>query len=470
MSLFKKFITFAMGNGIVFILSFISTPIITRIIDADNMGKFSMFTTIGTLILLITMLGLDQTYVRYYYEETEENRGELLKKCIKIPIICWLVVSAILIIFFKPVSRFIIGKTSFVLVVLLVIHIFSTILTRFTLLEIRMKQKAKLYSTLSVVLKLGYVVSVLVLFFAFKNNYITLILATILSNIVMALVGIFIERDAWKPNSYKAKIQLKNEELIRYGIPFIFSMAITWIFQSIDKVTIRAFCGYSEVGLYAGAMTIIAILNTVQDAFSVFWVPVAYEHYSKDEKDTDFFRKINNIVSLIMLLGAIILIAFKDVIILFLGPGYREAVFILPFLVFMPVMSCISETTVIGINFKKKTKNHIVIAVISAATNLVGNLLLVPSLGAKGAAISTGLSYVVFFLARTIISKKYYNVNYNLGKIMSCIFFIYILAIYASFHKFNIIIMTMAVFCTILVIATYKGIIGEGLRQIKGKN
>ena len=75
MSLFKKFITFAMGNGIVFILSFISTPIITRIIDADNMGKFSMFTTIGTLILLITMLGLDQTMLDITMRKRKKIEG-----------------------------------------------------------------------------------------------------------------------------------------------------------------------------------------------------------------------------------------------------------------------------------------------------------------------------------------------------------------------------------------------------------
>ena len=78
MNLFKKFIAFAMGNGIVFILSLISTPIITRVIDANNMGKFSMFTTITSLIILTVQMGLDQAYVRYYYDEDEEIRGLLL--------------------------------------------------------------------------------------------------------------------------------------------------------------------------------------------------------------------------------------------------------------------------------------------------------------------------------------------------------------------------------------------------------
>ena len=56
------------------------------------------------------------------------------------------------------------------------------------------------------------------------------------------------------------------------------------------------------------------------------------------------------------------------------------------------------------------------IAIISAGANIFGNLMLVPTYGAKGAALSTGISYIIFFSMRTIISKRLYKVNYHLGK------------------------------------------------------
>ena len=183
-------------------------------------------------------------------------------------------------------------------------------------------------------------------------------------------------------------------------------MAITWIFRSIDRVSIKELAGYGEVGIYNGAMTIVALLNAVQGTFTTFWTPVAFETYSLEPNNKEFFTKINKIVTVAMLFIAIGLIATKDILVLLLGLKYREAVFIFPYIVFMPIMYTISETTVIGINFKKKPKCHIYIAVISAAFNLVGNLLLVPKLGAKGAAISTGLSYIIFFIARTYFSKN----------------------------------------------------------------
>ena len=145
-------------------------------------------------------------------------------------------------------------------------------------------------------------------------------------------------------------------------------MAITWIFQSIDRISLQIFSDYSQIGLYGGAMSIISILNTVQGAFTTFWVPVAYDKYHSNPEDRKFFSNISEIVAFFMLILAIGLIAAKDLLIIILGKEYNGAQFVFPFLVFMPIMYTISETTVLGINFKKKTKYHIYIAVASAIT------------------------------------------------------------------------------------------------------
>ena len=71
--LFKKFIEFAIGNGIVLILGFISSPIISRLITPEQLGKASMFTTFTSLIIVVVMMGIDQAYIRYYYDEDEES-------------------------------------------------------------------------------------------------------------------------------------------------------------------------------------------------------------------------------------------------------------------------------------------------------------------------------------------------------------------------------------------------------------
>ena len=464
--LFKKFIEFAIGNGIVLLLGFIASPIITRIISPEQYGKASMFTTFTNLMIVIVMMGVDQAYIRYYHEEDEKNKGGLLGKSLSITVILNLIVGMGLLVFYKQVSIFIIDKPSLFLVILILIHTVLSIIGNFSMIHVRMKQKGKTYSFLTVINKAAYLLFVGLLFFLFDDSYLTIIIAIILANLIKMIWAIYIEKSDWKNIKQFKNVRTTTRELVIYGVPFIFSMAITWVFQSVDRISLRIFSSYEEIGLYTGAMTIIALLNSFQGAFTTFWTPVAYEKYSTNPEDTKFFTDINQVVSAVMLIISIGLIATKDIIIGLLGPDYQGAQFIFPFLVLMPIMYTISETTVLGINFKKKTKYHVYIATFSAMFNIIGNLILVPTYGAKGAAISTGLAYVVFLLARTYYASKFYKIKFYMGRFWVCTIAVYILAAYSSIYKFNYVIAFLSVFSTMLVIIMYREIIRELLAMI----
>lgn len=468
-NLFKKFIEFALGNAIVFVLGIFSVPIVSRMIDPTQNGKASMFITYTSLIVLVLTMGIDQAYIRYYNDEKEENRGRLLRRSIKIPIITNIALGLVLLIFYKKVSNLILSETSFLVVILLLIHSTASIMGNFALIHVRMKQKGKAYSMLGVSNKLSYLALMFLFFYIFKNNYITMILATVLSNLIMVLIAVLYEREDWFAIG-NSSLNTTTKDLFTYGIPFIFSMAITWVFQSIDRISIQNFSNdYAQVGLYTGAMYIISLLNTVQGAFTTFWTPVAFEKYATNPEDKDFFININEIVSAVMLLISVGLIATKDILIILLGKKYEGAQFIFPFLVLMPIMYTISETTVLGINFSKKTKYHINIAAFAAIFNVIGNIILVPRLGATGAAISTGLAYVVFFAFRTYYANKFYKINFKFFKFGVCVVFVYILAAYSSKYKFNLTILILTIINIAVILYSYKNIIFDMLALVKKK-
>ncbi len=460
--LFKKFMEFAVGNAAVLVLGLLSTSIITRIILPVQIGKFYMFTTVTSLIVLVVMIGLDQSYIRYYHEEDAENRGKLLRQCIKIPLAINLCIGIVALVFYKPISNFIASETSLILVILVFVHTTFTIISNFVLINIRMKQRGKLYSTVTSMNKVFYIILALLFYTIFKNNYIVVVLSFVLANIAMVIMGVIFERKDWFAWSKDKKLKTDTNTLLNYGSPFIFSMAIIWVFQYIDRVSLRVFSNDYQIGIYAGAMMIIGMMNTIQGAFTTFWVPVAYEKYSNNPEDKEFFSNINQIVSVVMILVAIGLIATKDIIVLLMGSKFGEAVFVIPFLVFMPIMYTISETTVLGINFKKKTKYHIYVAVFSAISNIIGNIILVPKMGATGAAISTGLSYIVFFIARTHFASKLYKINLKLGRFWISIIAVYVLAIYSSLYKFNIVIFLLTIASVATVLLMYRNVVMQG--------
>ena len=52
--------------------------------------------------------------------------------------------------------------------------------------------------------------------------------------------------------------------------------------------------------------------------------------------------------------------------------------------------------------------------------NIILNYILIRTIGAKGAAIATGISYVFFFSLRTIVSEHLIHVGFNKFKIFIC--------------------------------------------------
>ena len=61
----KNMVGFSMMTWISFLLGFLSSPIATRLFVPEELAKFNMFSTYGSLIASVCYLGLDQAYVRF---------------------------------------------------------------------------------------------------------------------------------------------------------------------------------------------------------------------------------------------------------------------------------------------------------------------------------------------------------------------------------------------------------------------
>ena len=434
-NLFKKFLSFSYGSGIGLIIGFLGTMITTRILLPEDFGRASMFTLALNISMIFVLFGTDQSFVRFFYEEVEVNRGRLLYNCLKIPLVLSLIISGIILAFNRKISLLLFEKENFTAIIMLIIGILAQVLYSYSTLVIRMQQKGNLYSILEIISRTLSILTALILYFIMGPSYEIIIYSTVINLVILTAFSILNEKKYWSlENSISTKLVHSKKDILNFGSPLVLTMLITWLFQSFDKIAIKHWSSFDELGLYAAAFKIVALVSVLQGTFSTFWTPVAYEKFEKEPENKYFYEKMSKIITFAMLFVAVLSIAGKDIIVLLLGKNYREAVSIMPFLVFMPIMYTISETTVIGINFYKKPKWHILIALSSCVINLLGNWILVPKYGAIGASISTAFSYVVFFTMRTQISLIYYKVHYGLKKLY---FMLLVISIYAVFSIFT---------------------------------
>lgn len=456
-SFIKSFMTIGIATVINLAVGFITTPIITRIVEPYEYGQFSIFTMYTSLALMILTFGLDQSFVRFFYVADEiEYKRKLIAEVTLIPLVGTIIFLAFAL--FLVINRIITLKFGVICSVLLAFNILFAVLYRFSSLLLRLNNSNRVYAVTQVLHKVCYVVIAIVLLVPFKiGGIISLSLAIVITTAICYIVPLLYSREYIpRINDYKKISKIEELQLLKYGLPFILSAGITTVFQSLDKLALDYYRSYSEVGVYSSAMTFVTLFSVIHTSFNVIWAPRSVEHYENAPNDKSFFDKAFNLMTVIMFSFGIALIMFKDLFALLLGEKYREAAYIMPFLMFYPIMYTVSEITVCGVDFMKKSTLHIIIAACACVTNFIGNNLLVPNIGCKGAAISTGVSYIVFFVLRTVLGEHYYYVGFSKIRFFIITLVCLVYALLNTFLEFGLWSIIAAIVCYTVIFCCYK--------------
>lgn len=402
-SLKSQLVNFGIGPIVGMGISMFTVPVTTRLLSPEEFGKSSLFTLFQSIFLIIGLLGLDQGYVRYYNDK-ETNRTELLQNALFFPLIFCLLLITICLLFLKPISMFLFGSVEIGLMIAFCIFIPVLVLNRFFLLQIRMDLRGKTYSLLNVVSQIITFTILLGLLVFYQKTFRAIIYSTIIASYINTfIIFLFCNKSFIKQKfNYSSKIQ---KDLLSFSLPLVPATLLSWVLNSFDKVGLRTWSDFSQLGLYSAAFKIVALLNIFQTIFCTTWTPIAYK-WNEDGVEKEKFEKVSTIVLAGMVILFSFVIVFRDVIMLFLGSEYRNTSKIFVFLLFVPVLYTVSETTCLGIDFSKKTIYTLWTTIITVILNLAGNFLLISKYGAEGAAITTCLSYVVWFWLRTLFSRK----------------------------------------------------------------
>lgn len=466
-NLLSHFVTIGAGTIINMFLSLLTTPIITRLVEPNEYGQLSIFTMYTGIALMILCIGLDQALVRYFYDRDDlEYKRALLKLCFVLP----LLVSLICI--FVVICLVFTGAVSFefrpFVIVLLCANVVANLWSRISVLLLRITYQSKRYAVSNILHKIVYIALAIPLVLLIKGYDLELLaIATIMSFLAQGLYATVATKEMW--NFSGVKWLDNSKEIIRYGVPFILSMGLTTLFQAVDKMALNYYCTYTEVGIYSSAMTLVNIFAIIQTTFNALWGPMQVEHYVKNPKDTSFIKMGNRYITIVMFFIGFSLILMKDVFALLLGEEYRLAGSILPFLIFNPIMYTISETTCSGIGISKKSYLNIYISIGACVVNIIGNGILVPSYGCQGAAISTGISYIIFFALRTFFSNKYYYINYDIRRFSIITIIALLYAWYNTFYDSIVISFIGYLFSMVALFFLYKKYCIDGYMKAKSQ-
>ncbi len=403
MKTLKKFFGFSLGPILGAIFSAISVPICTHYLLPNEYGKTSMFNLLYTILLMVVYLGFDQAFIREYHEFKDKKK--VLFNSMIIPVFITVIILSIVIPFVSEISYFLFESNQYSDVVyMLLIALPFLLVERFILVNLRMKERALEYSFFSLVVKVVAFFCTLFFLFNIRQDFLAIIYSTIISHYVGDGILILLYHKMLVFNIYDIDLKL-IKRMANYALPLVPATVIGTIFNGEDKIFIKYFSNYSELGYYQVSMTLANMVLILQQAFSTFWTPTVFRWRAKNVEN-DKYEFAQETVSLVASACFMGILLIKNFLPILLSAKYEATKYILPFLLFYPVMSMIVSTTVSGIEFARKTKYTLYFSVAVTVINFFLNLLFVQKLGAAGAAIATGFSHVFYFWIRTYYSRR----------------------------------------------------------------
>jgi O-antigen/teichoic acid export membrane protein len=398
----KKIATFAIGPIGGAGLGLITLPVITWYFSQEDVGRMAMLqVTLGLGILLFS-LGLDQSYVREFHEA---NDKPVLLKQAALPGLALLVLTlGILLSQGGVLADWLFGVPDWHLSLLIAIALVVSYLSRFLSLVLRMNERGLAYSMSQLTPKLvllsivgGYVL------LGANKTLTNLVLANTAAIATVCLVYGGNTRREWLAGLSRKidLVQLKN--MLRFGLPLILGGMAFWGLTAIDKVFLRTLATFEELGIYSVAVSFAAAATILQSVFSTIWAPTVYKWASRGE-GLENVQRVSRYILALVVLGFALTGLLSWVVTFVLPQNYSTVQWIVVSCIGYPLLYTLSETTVVGISISRRSSFSMLAAVTAFAVNLVGNWWLIPIFGAAGAAVSTCVSFWVFFFLRTEFS------------------------------------------------------------------
>lgn len=439
MNIYQKLINnsliFAVGNLGVKMIALLLLPLYTYYLTPSEFGTVDLITITITLIIPIFTLSITDSVLRFVLDKSYDKESVLINSLIisGIGIVLSLLIYPIVILIF-PFQEYIVY-----FYILLFIRIINSLLNQY----VRANGKIKLFAVNGIVTSLLLLVFnilfLIVLDMSIPGYMLSFILAYFISTLFVFLYGKVLADINFKkfnPNLLK--------EMLVFSIPLIPNTLMWWVMGVSDRYLISYYLGLSSVGLYAVAVRIPSLLNIISSVFFQAWQMSAIEEANSKEKSV-FYTTVFNVFSVTMLsMTSLLLLILKPLIDLIVSDLFYESWRYVPFLLLGVVFS--SFSSFLGTNYiaAKATRGVLITSVIGGISNIILNLILIPTIGLNGAAIATMVSFFIVWVWRIQDTKKFVEIKLNTLKITLTIsaIFLQIIIMYSNI-QYNYLIETL---------------------------
>lgn len=429
--LIKNSLIFALGTLGTKIINFLLVPLYTNVLLPSEYGIADLVFTLGTFLVPIFIFNINESILRFSLDKNVDSN-----KIMSVGLLA--IVAMVCISFFAyPLIRMYDAISDYSLYVIL--YIVSTGCNTIFMYNLRGKEflvrfsVGNIINACTVALMNILLLKVLRLglegyFFAYiVANVVTMLYAFGAGNVITTIRNFSIDK----------KLMLS---MLKYSVVLIPNSFMWWILDSSNRVMLTAISGAAVTGMYAVAGKIPSLVSVVSSIFNQAWNYSAIKESDSSDRLAYNNKIFDYLFCTVVMIASCILLILKPFVSIYVEASYYESWKYTPPLVLGAVVLVLSTFLSSTYTVAKDSKGFLLSATVGAISNIALNFVLIPPLGAFGAAVSSCLGYTTVFLYRFFDTKRYLT-----------------LSVFTSKHIIQIICLLVA------VIAIYFGNIGYAI-------
>lgn len=464
----KAALWFTISNILQKGISFISTPIFTRIMSAEQYGVYSVYQSWYSIIIIFATLNL---YAGVYNNGMTKYPNDRTRYTASLQGLSTSITFVLFAIYLCAIDFW---NKIFGLTTIFVLAMFAEILVipgynfwsagqRY---DYKYKNQVLVAISITLIVPTVGVISVLNTSNKAEARVISMVL------VHMCFAGFF-----YIYNFKNGKIFFDKKYwkfALAFNIPLIPHYLSQTVLNQADRIMISNIIGSGEAAIYSVAYTVSMMMTIVTNAINNSFVPYTYK--SIKNGNIDGVRKNSNFLVVLIFIACILAMAFgPEIIWMVASSDYYEARWIIPpvaaalFFMFLFPLYCNIEF------YYEETKCIMVASCLAAGVNIGLNYIVIETFGYIAAAYTTLICYILLAVTHYFVhlwvmkkhgyNKKIYNTKFF---VLLSIGLLIVMTIMTMFYDMQILRYSIILGITILILINQK-LIKKNLKNIMKK-
>jgi O-antigen/teichoic acid export membrane protein len=392
-------------------LSFLSVSIFTRIFDPAPYGEYALINSTVAIVTGLLAGWIQQSVLRYLPRYRAEGRTtEFLGK---LGTILWMMAFALLALaalVYRPAVTALGGYGRYFLPA--VVWTIAGVVFFVQNHAFRANLRSGVFSRYQVAYAVGRLAFALGFVFFVSRDVIGLVVGGAVAYLILLGPMVFELRlfSKVKGGGFAVDTALLKE-FLAYGVPVIGWVLGVKVLDLSDRFIIELFRPSAEVGIYAANYTLVSMgISFVAAPLLSAALPLIVNAWEDGHREK--IQRIISTFSRYYLLAAVPVVVFatvfaRELVTVLLGRDFREGHTIIPYILVGSLLWNFAMYGHKGIKLLEKTRLMLVMVTACCGVNIGLNLLVVPSYGYRGAAVTTLVSFALYPVMVYFVTKRY---------------------------------------------------------------